>query len=78
MTAVARSLTTAAFALDGISRVVIRCDAANERSAAIPKRLGFVHVGDEEYEPVAGSQTGRHQIWVCDNRSGSGTALGSP
>jgi 5-(carboxyamino)imidazole ribonucleotide synthase len=78
MTTVARSLTEVAFALDGISRVVIRCDAANERSAAIPKRLGFVHVGDEEYEPVAGSQTGRHQIWVCDNRSGSSTALGSP
>ena len=46
MTAAAAALREAAFAIDGISRVEIRCDVANVRSAAIPRRLGFVHVGD--------------------------------
>ena len=78
MTAVARSLTATAFTLDGITRVAIRCDAANERSAAIPKRLGFVHVEDEQYEPVTASQTGSHQVWVCDRPVGAGAAAGTP
>jgi RimJ/RimL family protein N-acetyltransferase len=35
----------AAFAFDtlGAQRVRIRCDARNSRSAAVPRRLGFVH-----------------------------------
>ena len=78
MTAATRALTDLAFTLTGISRVTIRCDAANQRSAAIPRRLGFVHVRDEAYEPVAAGQTGRHQVWMCDHRSGSVNAPGSP
>ncbi len=78
MTAAARALATAAFELDGISRVEIRCDVANRRSSAIPKRLGFIHVGDEEHEPVASGETGRRQIWVCTDRSMVTTALGPP
>ncbi len=69
MTAAARALATAAFDLDGISRVEIRCDVANDRSAAVPRRLGFIHVGNEEHEPVASSETGRQQIWACTDRS---------
>jgi 5-(carboxyamino)imidazole ribonucleotide synthase len=78
MTAAARALATVAFELDGISRVEIRCDVANRRSAAIPKRLGFVHVGDEEHEPVASSETGRRQIWACTDRSIVTAAAGAP
>jgi 5-(carboxyamino)imidazole ribonucleotide synthase len=70
MTAAAAALRDAAFALDGISRVEIRCDVANVRSAAIPRRLGFVHVGDVAHDAVAPGETGRHQVWA-DDRSGS-------
>jgi RimJ/RimL family protein N-acetyltransferase len=70
MTAAAGALRDAAFALDGISRVEIRCDVANVRSAAIPRRLGFEHVGDEVHEAVATGETGRQQVWA-DDRSDS-------
>jgi RimJ/RimL family protein N-acetyltransferase len=70
MTAVAGALRETALALDGIFRVEIRCDEANVRSAAIPRRLGFAHVDDEEHEPVAAGETGRRQVWA-DDRSGS-------
>lgn len=36
-------ITAFAFQQLGANRVEIRCDAQNERSAAIPRRLGFVH-----------------------------------
>jgi 5-(carboxyamino)imidazole ribonucleotide synthase len=77
MTAAAGALRDAAFALDGISRVEIRCDVANVRSAAIPRRLGFVHVGDEAHEAVAAGETGRQQVWA-DDRSGSASTVPSP
>ena len=37
-----RLLTDFAFASLGAQRVMIRCDARNARSAAVPERLGFV------------------------------------
>lgn len=37
------ALTRVAFEVDGVERVEIRCDPANARSAAIPRKLGFVH-----------------------------------
>jgi RimJ/RimL family protein N-acetyltransferase len=74
MTAAAGVLRDAAFALDGISRVEIRCDVANVRSAAIPRRLGFVHVGDVEREAVASGESGRQQVWA-DDRSGSASTV---
>lgn len=36
-------LTDYAFAAYGARRVFIQCDARNERSAAVPRRLGFQH-----------------------------------
>jgi RimJ/RimL family protein N-acetyltransferase len=47
-----RILTRLAFTVLGASRVEIRCDAANERSGAVPRRLGFVleATRDEVYE----------------------------
>jgi RimJ/RimL family protein N-acetyltransferase len=41
----ARLLTTFAFEGLGAQRLVIRCDARNTRSAAIPRRLGYVLEG---------------------------------
>jgi RimJ/RimL family protein N-acetyltransferase len=41
-TEAAAALTRVAFELCGVDRVEIRVDPANERSCAIPRRLGFV------------------------------------
>jgi 5-(carboxyamino)imidazole ribonucleotide synthase len=73
MTAAASALTAAAFAIDGIHRVEIRCDVANERSAAIPRRLGFQLVGDEEHERAAAGETGRRLIWACEHPAACST-----
>jgi RimJ/RimL family protein N-acetyltransferase len=43
-TEAARALTEVAFGLPGLDRVQIRCDPLNERSAAVPRRLGFHHL----------------------------------
>lgn len=43
ITEAAAGLTEFAFETLGAKRVEIRCDALNERSAAIPRRLGFDH-----------------------------------
>jgi RimJ/RimL family protein N-acetyltransferase len=37
------SLTRVGFEVDGLDRIDIRCDPANTRSAAVPRRLGYVH-----------------------------------
>jgi RimJ/RimL family protein N-acetyltransferase len=42
-TEVAAALTKVAFEIDGVRRVEIHCDPENVRSAAIPRKLGFVH-----------------------------------
>lgn len=43
MTEAVRLLCRLTFETLGANRVEIKCDAKNERSAAIPRRLGFVH-----------------------------------
>jgi RimJ/RimL family protein N-acetyltransferase len=42
-TEVAAALTKVAFEIDEVVRVEIHCDPRNVRSAAVPKKLGFVH-----------------------------------
>ena len=64
VTAAARALTEAAFALPGVRSVEIRCDEANRASAAIPARLGYRLV-----EVVAGGrslpgESGRDLVWA--------------
>ncbi|MFQ5400012.1 MAG: GNAT family N-acetyltransferase [Anaerolineae bacterium] len=43
ITEAAAAITDFAFNTLGAARVEIRCDALNERSAAVPRRLGFTH-----------------------------------
>lgn len=62
-TAAVRALLPVAFDLDGAERVVIRCDAANTRSASVPLRLGFRLVAEETFDPVAPAQVGRMMRW---------------
>lgn len=42
-TEVAAALTKVAFEIDDVVRVEIHCDPRNVRSAAVPRKLGFVH-----------------------------------
>jgi RimJ/RimL family protein N-acetyltransferase len=65
-TSAARTLTAAALEMDGIDRVLIMCDEANLRSAAIPQRLGYTLDRVETRAPEAPGETGRMQIWVAD------------
>jgi RimJ/RimL family protein N-acetyltransferase len=58
-----RALTNASLALDGITKVYIRCDEENARSAAVPRALGFTHIGTETREPQAPAECGRLMTW---------------
>jgi RimJ/RimL family protein N-acetyltransferase len=42
-TETAAALTRVGFEIHGLERMEIRCDPANERSAAVPRRLGYTH-----------------------------------
>lgn len=58
------ALVREALALDGVDRVEIHCDAANVRSQAVPRRLGFV-LDRIEYQPISAQfETGDHMVWV--------------
>lgn len=66
MTRVVDTLTTSASTVEGVVRVEIHCDAGNERSAAIPKRLGYSLVRIEDREITAPGETGKHLIFAVD------------
>lgn len=57
------ALTEVALELDGITSVLIHCDEANDRSAAIPKRLGYELVRVAERPPEAPGEVGREMVW---------------
>jgi RimJ/RimL family protein N-acetyltransferase len=63
-TAVAGALTAAALAIDGVTHVEIRCDEANVRSAAVPRRLGYRLARIEVDHVSAPGDLGRSMIWV--------------
>lgn len=64
-TAAARALTTTAFRyLADIDRVEIHMDKANHASAAVPRKLGYTLVGEEERKLLAPGHTGKGWIWA--------------
>jgi RimJ/RimL family protein N-acetyltransferase len=67
-TASARALTDAGFAMAGIRRMEIHCDAANRASAGVPAKLGYRLVGSEDHVPEAPGEDGRRLIWVMYER----------
>lgn len=64
MTRSVAALTRAAFTLPGVGRVEIHCDAANVRSAAIARRLGYRLHRIRPREKRAPAESGREMCWV--------------
>lgn len=64
VTAAARSLTAAALALPGVTRVEIHTDEANLASSAVARRLGYHLERVQDAEPWGEADTGRLEIWV--------------
>lgn len=60
----AARLTEIALGMPGIDRVEIHCDAANVRSAAVPRRLGFRLAREEQNTITAPGESGVEQYWV--------------
>ena len=56
--------TNTAFGVDGIERVEIHTDKANELSARIPDRLGFTRTEEVERPIVAPGEVGINQTWI--------------
>ena len=65
-TRAARALTEVGLQVQGVHRMMIVCDEANVRSAAIPQRLGYTLDRVEQRPPEAPGETGRTQMWVAD------------
>jgi RimJ/RimL family protein N-acetyltransferase len=64
MTAAAKAITDVAEALEDVDRVEIHTDEANQRSAAIPRKLGYRLDRVDTRRPEAPAESGRLQIWV--------------
>ncbi|GAA3139926.1 GNAT family N-acetyltransferase [Planomonospora alba] len=62
-TAAAGALTAAGLALPGIERIVIKHDAANHASGAVPRRLGYREVERVPRDPVAPAEAGVDVVW---------------
>lgn len=66
-------LTRAVLELPGIDRVEIHCDEANERSAAVPRRLGYRLDRVKEDGITAPAEVGRCMFWVMDREMFAGS-----
>jgi RimJ/RimL family protein N-acetyltransferase len=67
-TAAARALTETGQNVRSIKQMMIVCDEANLRSAAIPQRLGYELARVEARTPEAPGESGRMQIWTSDKK----------
>jgi RimJ/RimL family protein N-acetyltransferase len=68
------ALTAAAFDLPDIDRVEIHHDAANDRSAGVPARLGFIEVSRAAREPEAPAEIGVEVVWRITRTMWAATA----
>lgn len=66
ITRAARALTNILLGLPGVERVEIHCDQANERSAAVPRRLGYRLDRIEDDPSNAPRDTGRSMVWITE------------
>jgi RimJ/RimL family protein N-acetyltransferase len=63
--AAARALTEAAFRyLPDVNQVEIHMDVANDASAAVPRKLGYLLDREEERERFTPGHTGRGLVWI--------------
>jgi RimJ/RimL family protein N-acetyltransferase len=63
-TEISAALTRVAFEICGVDRVEIHCDPNNVRSAAVPRKLGYVHEATLRYRTVTSDGTPRDtMIW---------------
>jgi ribosomal-protein-serine acetyltransferase len=62
-TALAATLTDAAFSLPDITHVEIHHDLANLASGRVPPKLGFTLIGDEPDEVAAPGEVGVSRVW---------------
>jgi RimJ/RimL family protein N-acetyltransferase len=65
-TAAAGLLTSSGRHVDGVRQLQIRCDPANVRSAAVPRRLGYRLDRIEDMARDTPASTGRAMVWVLD------------
>jgi RimJ/RimL family protein N-acetyltransferase len=66
-TQTSKTLTDAAFRyLDWVDRVEIHMDVANRASAAVPRKLGFTLVREEDQPKVTPGHSGRGYIWSME------------
>ena len=63
MTAAVRAATAALLGVPGITRIEIRMDEANVRSAAVPARCGYRLVAREQRPVEAPAETGWGSAW---------------
>ena len=72
-TSAARALTTTGRRVRSIKQLIIVCDEANVRSAAIPQRIGYSLQRVESRTPEAPGESGRMQIWVLEGGAPTAT-----
>ena len=59
-----RAVTNAGLTyLPEVERIMIRCDAANQASAAVPRKLGYRFDGETEMLALAPGHSGRGLVW---------------
>jgi RimJ/RimL family protein N-acetyltransferase len=61
MTEAVRALANGALALPGVDRVELHCDEANQKSAAIARRLGFRLARIGQVDPESPAERGRYR-----------------